>query len=244
MQSTRHWRRGWQRTSGSQVFFLLTDFKFGTFAGMRNTFIAVVLWATTCVWSWAQQNAFEPSLSPKLRQFLSKHPDATTSLTNSVSEAFSNRTCSVYYFYTDAPSEPRAYHFYPTTIGAPDVVLCVSEQQKPLDEFITLLFETLNSRGEARFSELTEAAKAGTISRSEFAREILRQEFEATKSTREKILALKLRNKEKSTSHYYQLYTKCPGDFDGFLTYAKRMSDNRDAFKYYEAEYDTLRKGQ
>lgn len=207
---------------------------------MSKTFIAVALWATTCVGSWAQ-NTFESHLSPKLRQFLIEHPGAMNALTNSVSEAFSNRTCSVLYFYKENSSEARAYHFYPNTIGLPDVMLCVSEQQKPLDEFITLLFEALNSRGEARFTELSNAARSGTVSRSQFAREILRQELEATKSTREIVLKLKLGKKEKT--EFYRIFAECPNDFDPFLAYSKRIG-NRDVVKEYETKYDQLRKSQ
>ena len=210
---------------------------------MRKLLITFVVCVAAGTPSWAQQSAFESRMSPKLRQFMTDYPAALKSLTSSFSEVFSNRTAWVYYFYLDDESEARAYHFYPNTLDLPQVVICVRENQQRLDEFITLLFETLNSRGERRFATLFEEARAGSISKGEFAREILRVEFEATKSTRDLLLALKFNRKETSRSHYYRLYVECPSGFEDFLSYPKRVSGKRDAIKEYEAKYDSIRQG-
>ncbi len=209
---------------------------------MRKLFITVLLLATASPGLWAQQGMLESRLSPKLRQFLAPRPAALRSLGASLVEAFSNRTYWVCYIYSDDDSEARAFHYYPNTIGLPDVVICLRENQEPMDEFITLLFEVLNSKGEKRFRELTDEARAGTVSKDQFVREVLRREFEATKSTRDSLLMLKLSEKEKSGSHYYPLFSECPSEFEGFLSYTRRTSRKRDVVKDYEAQYDSLRK--
>lgn len=189
----------------------------------------------------AQQSSLESRMSPKLQQFMKDHPAASASLRSSFFGTFSNRTVWVFYFYAGDDSEARAFHFYPNTIGLPEVVICVCENQQPVDQFITMLFETLNARGEKRFGELVDEATAGSIPKAEFVREILRQEFEATKRTRELVLAIRFSRKEKSASHYYRIYAECPTTFDGFVSYTKRVSGKRDVIKEYEAKYDSLR---
>jgi hypothetical protein len=189
----------------------------------------------------AQQSSLESRMSPKLHQFMKDHPAASASLQSSFSEVFSNRTVWVFYFYTGDDSEARAFHFYPNTVGLPEVTICVCENQQPADQFITMLFEVLNARGEKRFNELADEARARSIPKAEFVREVLRQEFEATKRTRDLVLAIKFSRKEKSASHYYRLFAECPTTFDDFLSYTKRVSGKRDAMKEYEAKYDSLR---
>lgn len=189
----------------------------------------------------AQQSLLKSRMSPKLQQFMKGHPAAWAALQGSFSETFSNSTVWIFYFYADKDSEARAFHFYPHTKGLPKVVLCVCENQQPVDQFISMLFEAINARGEKRFTELVDEARAGSIPKAEFVREVLRQEFEATKRTRDLILAIKFSRKEKSASHYYRLYAECPTTFDEFIAYTKRVSGKRDVMKEYEAQYDSLR---
>jgi hypothetical protein len=105
-----------------------------------------------CASSWAQQTNIVSAASPKLKKFISNHPEAAKIFTNAISSAFSNKTVQLYYFYSDDESEARAYHYYPNTVGMPEVIVCVRENQSSLDEFITILFETLNTKQEAGFN--------------------------------------------------------------------------------------------
>jgi hypothetical protein len=194
-----------------------------------------------CVSSWAQNNIVREA-SPKLQKFLSDNPVAAKVFKNAISNAFSNRTVRLFYFYSDDDSEAPAFHFYPNTAGSPDVMLCICENQPPLDEFITTLFETLNSRNENAFENLFQDAYLGTKSREQFATEISRFEFEATKDTRSILLTLKFRKKEINESYYYRKFIECPTNFDGFLSYSRRVSPHRDAITEYELKYDSLRK--
>jgi len=194
-----------------------------------------------CVSSWAQSNIVSEA-SPKLKKFLSDNPKAAKIFTNAISNAFSNRTVRLFYFYSNDDSEARAFHFYPNTAGCPNVMLCIRENQTPLDEFITTLFEILNSRNENAFANLFQDAYLGTKSREQFATEISRYEFEATKDTRSILLALKLGKREINESDYYRKFVECPTNFDGFLSYSRKVSPQRDAFTEDELKYDSLRK--
>jgi hypothetical protein len=121
-----------------------------------------------------------------------------------------------------------------------EVFICVRENQQPFDEFSSLLFEILNTRNEARFLKLTDDAKAGKVSRDEFARGILRSEFDAIQDTKTSLIALKLDKSATAGSYDYPRYLNCPSKFDDFLSYAKKVS-KRDVFKEYQEKYDELR---
>src|SRR2546430_1714706 len=75
--------------------------------------IAFIVFVLVCPLLWAGDTNFLSSVSPNLRKFLLDHPTAMKVLTNALSEAFSNRTVRLYYYYSDDPGERRANHFYP-----------------------------------------------------------------------------------------------------------------------------------
>jgi len=191
--------------------------------------------AWPCISCWAQDNSAFINLSPKLKQFLANHPAASKSLSNALSEAFGNRKLVFYYFYSDDESVARAAHYYPNPT---QVTIIVQENQLPCDECFCLLFEILNSEGEPRFQQLVEMAKMGTISRVDYAKEVLKQEFIAGKKTRDLILKFGLSQKEIAESYFYNRYLQSPDDFDAFLSYRLKVSPNRDPIKDYERYYD------
>ena len=182
------------------------------------------------------------ALSPKLKSLLATNPPARTALSNACAGAFSGRSLGLFYFYCDTDATPRAYHFYPNTVGQAAVVICVRENQEPWDELITLVFELVNSKSEKQFGDLWERAKAGTMAKDKFAREVLRLEFEAVKATRDIARGLHLGSKERENSHYYNRFLDCPDSFNAFLSFTQKISGGRDAMKDYEAQYDALRK--
>jgi len=104
----------------------------------------------------------------------------------------------------------------------------------------------LNARGEPKFKKLAEDAGAGTVSKDEFVRGLLKIEFEATSRTRELLLSLSFKKKDIRGSYYHKLSMGCPQDFEGFLTYTKKLSAGRrfNVFGKYEDLYDALRKQQ
>ena len=210
---------------------------------MQKKVSAFLLFAFLCSSSWGQQSNILSTVSPKLRTFLAGRPAAAQTLTATFSSAFTNKTVRLFYFYPDNKSEPRAFHFYPDMVGMADVLICVAENQDALDEFISILFESLNTKGETRFAKLDQDAKSAKISRAEYAREKLKVEFEAEKRTRDLLLALKLSKKETAGSVEYGLYVGCPDKFEDFLPYLKRVSRQGDVFQVYELLYDSLRKG-
>ncbi|HXI68995.1 MAG TPA: hypothetical protein VNN22_01420 [Verrucomicrobiae bacterium] len=202
-----------------------------------------------CLSSWAQQTNLlnsSYSVSPKLSQFIIDHPQASKLLTNILSEAFSNRTVQLYYYYSDDKSIPSAFHYYPSESV---VGITIRENQLPSDEFISLVFEVLNSESEKHFQDLYQKAQLGSISRTNFAQEIMKVEFKAAKRTRDLIGSLKLSDKEMAESKQCRRFIECPNEFEDFLSYTEKVNQitnalRRDPIKEYEMQYDSLRKTQ
>lgn len=160
-------------------------------------------------------------------------------------ESFTNRDVRFYYFYTQDESIPRASHYYPNDYPTENEVwIYIKADQQPVDEFFCVIFEMLNSEGEKRFQELMSQARAGTILRTNYALEITRQEFVATKRTHDLIGRLKFTRKEISSSQYYKRFLECPDGFEDFLVYQKKVvkGSQRDPIKEYETQYDLIRK--
>jgi len=114
--------------------------------------------------------------------------------------------------------------------------------QEPLDEFICLLFEIINSTNEKHFMELAAKAQAGEISKEDFVRGIDGIEFMAMKRTRDLLRGIKFAKTDTANSYNYKRLSETPDNFDDFLLYRKKVSPHRDARKEYEAKYDFLRK--
>jgi len=183
--------------------------------------------------SQAQGTNLYGMMSPKLKQFLAAHPGASCVLSNLLSEAFTNRTVTLYYFYTDDDSIPGGTQYYP---GTPSVVIGIRENQRPTDEYICLVFEVINSERETRFNELTDEARAGKISRSEYATEMLRHEFQTAKRIQELLPKLGLTETEIAESGYYKQSIECPKTFEEFLKGAGAAR----ALRTYGFEYDIV----
>jgi hypothetical protein len=210
---------------------------------VRCRILAFLFSLLLCASASAQTNNIVPTASPKLKKFISDHPESGKTLDNALANAFSNRTCSLFYFYRDTESEPRAYHYYPNTAGMAEVVICVRENQKAIDEFITILYEIVNSRNESGFQKIIQDACSGTITREQYAERILKLVFVATKAVRATLLTLKFQKEETDPSYYYRKFIECPTtDFQTFLSYSKKVSPQRDAFKEYEQKFDSLQK--
>jgi hypothetical protein len=205
---------------------------------MHKKTYSILLVISLCLSSWAQDTNIVGTTSPKFRQFLSTHPAAATIFSNVLSEAFSNRTVRLYYFYSDDESLSRASHNY----ADETVWIFVRENQTPFDEWSSVIFEMLNSEGEKRFKELAKEARTGSISKDDFVREVMKQEFQAVKKTQALIRSFKLSQQEIEESYFYNRFIQCPDDFEGFLSYKKRVSPKRDQIKEYSRLYDSLRK--
>lgn len=186
-----------------------------------------------------QQN-ITAMLSPKLRSFLIAHVSASDALDKVFSKAFSAKKITIYYYYTDNNKNVRAAHYYP---AANNVVIIVRENQQPVDEFICLLYEALNSEKEKNFEALGRKAQNKTISRADFALEMVKQEFGTFKKARSIVSSLSLQKTEIDASAQYFGLMKAPSKLEDFLTYSI-TNGNRDLIKEYEETYDNLpRKG-
>ena len=212
---------------------------------MRKHVFAFVVFILACPLLQAADTNFLTSVSPNLKKFLIGHRPAMHVLTNALAETFSNRTVRLYYYYSDDPDDRGAGHFYPNTVGMPDIVICVAQNAYPVDEFIGILYETLNSRGQKRFEELVGKARSGTISKPDFAKGILKIEFDALITARELLLRVRLGKKEIKHSHYYRSFVDMPTDFDRYLTWQKSLfPTNHGPMEEYESNYDLLRKSE
>jgi len=207
---------------------------------MQNRAVLVLLWVLLCWRSSGHGSDVYSTFFPKLKEYLAANPAALKALTNSFSEVFASKTVRVFYFYDndEDEAEARAFHTYPE---ASVVWIAVRENQESCDQFITLFFEVMNAKNEDKFRKLFRDAHAKSVSKDEFARQILRAEFDAVKRTRDVLRTLNLSEKDRAESYYYNRFDQCPNKFEDFLAYAKRVSPGRDVLKEYEAKYDALR---
>jgi len=185
----------------------------------------------------AQKNEWLSPFSPGLQKFLTRHPEDFPILTNVVSEAFTNRSVRFFYFYSQDKSAPGAEHFFPDVW---EVLITIKANQQPADEFIVVIFESLNAEGDERFGELANEARSGTISKTNFALEIVKQEFVALKQTRDMLGKFRLTKKEIANSAYYKKILETPESFEEFLTYLKKINSS-DLIEQYEEKYDLIR---
>lgn len=209
---------------------------------MKPRFLAstvVFLVLASCA---AQETNFITSLSPKLRDLLASNSAALTLLTEAFSSAGRTNTVQVTYFYTEDDSQWRARHFYPHIPGGADVVLLIRENQKPLDEFICIYFELLNSKNQSRFEALFEKARSGTVEKREFVRALDLIEFESTLNVKAVLQAVGITKKEKAQSHYYSRFVNCPVGYQDFQAYRKKLDPKTDYARDYEEAYDALRR--
>ena len=205
---------------------------------MRIVIAQILLAVLLSSSSQAQKSNILGSVSPKLRQFLTAHPEASLALSNAPSEAFHNRAVQLYYMYSDDESIARAFHYYPdeTSVG-----IVIRENQQPCDECICLIYETLNSLGEKQFQELAERAKSGTVTKADFVKGIFQQEFPVEMKMQKIVGSFRITNKEKNESYFYNRLMQEPNGFEKAMAYKKKAAPKQELIKFYEREYDDLR---
>ncbi len=211
---------------------------------MNKHLFALLLLLQTLVSCPAQGTNLLLACSPKLRTLLAAHPESFTAFTNACCLASRTNSVGLLYFYSEHDSVARGRSLYPHTASMADVIIFVRENQEPWDEFVCVVGELLNTLSRSQFEELLARARAGTISRNDFPREINRVEFERTILPLRDLLArMKLTEKEKARSYFYPKSLGCPDDFEAYLSYQKKTSPHRDLTKQYQEEYDQLRSG-
>jgi len=188
--------------------------------------------ALLCTPAYSQQG-----LSQKLSQFLVDHPAFLSALSNVLWEAQSKRPVHVYYYYANEQCHLPTIHRY--LDGSAILGIFVQENQTPCDEGIDILFEVLNSKGEKRFTELWNKVESKAISKEDYVREMLREEFKAVVASKKLIMNFKLSEKEAGESRNYKWFMEGPSEFEKFLTYRNKaglaQSDN-----YYRQQYDMI----
>ena len=207
---------------------------------MNKSVLIVLMVFHLCLSAKAQRNDFLTVVSPALSKFLVEHPAAFKILAKT--DAFTNRTIEVYYFYTEDEARAKASHSFPS---ASEVVFHIRENQEPADEFLCLIYEFINSENDEHFGELIKMAKSGSIARDVFAKKVVEAEFKAAKTLRDMLPAFKFTDKETAQSAYYKKFKNTPDNYDAFIAYGQRLnSPHRDVVKEYEATYDRLRKSK
>lgn len=205
---------------------------------MKNWVISLLI-ASVLIPAVEAQDPLFGHLSPKLANFLKSRPEAFSALTNSLRQSFETQSWQLYYFYSEDPSSPRAYHFYP---GHNSVSIAVRENQEPVDEYSCLIFEIRNAANSPRFTELFEKAQRNAIERDDFIRTMTLIEFQAVKQTRDILKGVSLSAQEQKQSYYYDRFLKSPDDFDEFLIYRETTrTPEMDAKKHRGEIYDQLR---
>jgi len=197
----------------------------------------LLLWLLPILSARSQETNIFAMLSPNLRQFLDNHTGAAQILNQVIREAFPKKSVLVYYFYSTG--EPNAYHWYSENSV---IAIAVREEQQPLDEFLCLTYETLNTENEDSYLEIFKRVKLGTITKEEFVREILKNEYNCTRRLQVLIGDLKLQKREISKSTIYNRMDACPNTFEDYLTKARKAATPKlNPIKYYEMEYEHLR---
>jgi hypothetical protein len=201
---------------------------------MSRMFVLAVLSIVICFGAQAQN-----SFSPELTKFLLNHPATSLVLSNTFAETSFTHKVEIYYYYTVDESTPKAHHNYLGESSTLGIFVC--ENQPACDQCICILFELLNSKGEKRFRELWALAESGGISKENFAKEILRQEFQAVRETQNLIQKFDLKPEDVAKSKSYTQFMQSPNDFETFLAYSQKLSQGGDQ-KAYEELYDKIRK--
>lgn len=204
-----------------------------------SRYITIVLLVSLCIVSRAQDTTFLDMTSPSLKAFLLQRPKELECLTNIFSQVFTNKKVEIFYFYSEEDSKPRSFQTYP---DESTVNISIRENQKPVDQFICLVYESLNSEGSVELAKICQRAESGNISKEDFAQGLLKIEFGAVKKTRDILTSLKLKKRDISESDYYESFKRCPDEFKAFISYEKSTSTNYDPIANYEAQYDAIQK--
>jgi hypothetical protein len=206
--------------------------------GCRECFI-LLLWLLPAIAACSQETNKVDMFSPKLRGFLDSNASAAQLLNKVLCDAFAKRGIQIYYFYST--NQPRAYHYYTESNS---VVIAIREDQQSLDEFLSLVYESLNSENEEGFVKLMQKAERGKIAKGDYAHEMLKGEYKAAKKAQSLIRKLTFSSEDIAGSFFYQRIANCQDNFDGFLAAIEEeaTTSRRDPLKYYEAQYDLLRK--
>jgi len=207
--------------------------------------ITLISLVTVCS-SWAalgHTNRLQ-SFSPKLRQFLAGHAAADQILLGAVL-SLSNRTVQVTslvvtYFYTDDENTPRSSSYS----AGPNVSISIRENQEPCDEYLSLLFHVFKAQRGDRFKVLTDQAKSGDLSKDDFVKEALREQFHCIVKLRGLFDELQLTTKEKESSYCYREFGKYPKDFEEFFAGMELDRSRGNLLSLEEGWYETLRKTQ
>lgn len=116
--------------------------------------------------------------------------------------------------------------------------IVVRKNQHALDEYVSILFEMINSINEASFLKLARDAETGKVSRSEFSLRALEIEHSSVCQTRDLIARLAFAEQDIGDSELYYSFLESPNGFRDFVAYIQRTGSRIDAVQVYLDQYD------
>jgi tetratricopeptide (TPR) repeat protein len=178
---------------------------------------------------------FLKTLSPELQQFLRENDSASKYLAGILEVQLRVRAFTV--IYTTNYFGSTACHVN----KRPDLAeIWLSKGEEPLDEYLSLVYELLNSSHEEKFRNVREQASAKKISRRDFIREFIKIEQEAHLKLKADLRKLALSDKDIASSRQYELQLKMPDTFEEFYLGCKNVSDDWSPARDYSQMYDSL----
>lgn len=210
-----------------------------------NTLTAVLLASFLCKPDSVQA---DPYALQQISAFVQSRPAVKPIITEGksiyqfIEEAFSGTYTSVPLAWD--PSEPNdnAYAEHKPSVNRKVINIRVSSILTPWDQVACLVYEAINAQNERQFTEITEEAHEGVMTKSEFILNILRLEHKSLKKTRAFLSKQSpYKDIDLSQTIFYSKMIGTPEDFDDFIEYLQRIKrDEYDVFKHYSDFYDFI----
>ena len=182
---------------------------------------------------------FLDSGSSQIKNLLENNPSLMREYTSIANKYFHNKAFQIQYVENKNQDQAPAYHYYTTFQDKTVVVVVLRGRKIPIDEFICLLFEMINSNGEDVFKKITIEAQSGLISRDDFPVKVLEKEFAAVLELKKILLSLEIDKEMLKDSAFYYKFMNSPDDFAKFLDYIKDKNiTHRDIVDSYLKQYD------
>lgn len=208
-----------------------------------STITLVLLAAILCWLSPVQADAYAVK---QISAFAQSRPaakpiiDEGKGIYQFMEKAFSGIYTSVPLAWDPAEPNDNAYAEHKPSVNRKVINIRVSSILSPLDQVACLVYEAINAQNEDQFTEITEEAHEGVMTKLEFIHNILRLEHKSLKRT------LAFLSKEKpykdidlSQTIFYSKMSGTPEEFDDFLEYLHRIKrDEYDVFEHYSNFYD------
>ncbi len=157
-------------------------------------------------------------------------------------EAFSGLYTSVPLAWDPTEPNDNAYAEHKPSLNRKFINIRVSSLLSPLDQVACVVYESMNAQNEYQFTEITEEAHKGLMTKTEFIHNILRLEHKSLKKTRAFLIDQPpYRDVDLSQTIFFSKMYGTPEHFDDFIAYLHRIKRvEYDVFKHYSDFYDFI----